>query len=54
MKMASLDLWTERKERFQSEGGNTAEDPSSRIALDFYVCSHIRKGEKVCDVTPGM
>lgn len=53
MKRPAL-IFGRRQEKFQSEGGNTAEDSSSRITLDFYVCSHVRKGEKVCDVTPGM
>lgn len=40
-------------ERFESENTG-AEDSSSRITLDFYVYSHVRKGEKLCDVTLGM
>lgn len=38
--MASLDLWT--KEREVSIGGRKI--LRARITLDFYVCSHVRKG----------
>lgn len=38
--MANLDLWTEKGE--VSIGGRKI--LRARITLDFYVCSHVRKG----------